>query len=322
MGLLADEKSMTHGNFCRPSRYTYKGHAASSKHEPERVPTVRRFEHNMHPRRLLAVCRILTTASAMSIMVVISAQDSRPGQASPPSQPPRSPSQPTRDNPAQSAAAPAPTGRITGRVVAADTGRPIRRARVLVTAGQIGARGALTDDDGVFELTDLPAGRYTLTASKTVFVALSYGQRRPFQAGTPLQLADGQQMKGLDFRLPRGSVIGGRVSDETGEPMPGVSVRVMRYQYAQGERQLTPAGTAQTDDRGAFRVWGLNPGDYYVMAVVQNFDFGVRAAAAQFFGGGGGGPGFGGRGGGGGGRGGRGGPPGLLPDAASGDDET
>ena len=43
-------------------------------------------------------------------------------------------------------------------------------------------------------------------------------------------------------------------------------VRVMRYQYAQGERRLVPAGTAQTDDQGQYRVWGLNPGDYYVSA--------------------------------------------------------
>jgi hypothetical protein len=134
----------------------------------------------------------------------------------------------------------------------------------------------LTDDDGVFELSDLPAGRYTLTVSKTGFVALSYGQRRPLQAGTPLQLAEGQQMTGIEFRLPRGSVVAGHVYDETGEPMPGATVRVMRYQYAQGERQLVPAGTAQTDDQGAFRVWDLNPGEYYVNAVGRNFNFGPR----------------------------------------------
>ena len=96
----------------------------------------------------------------------------------------------------------------------------------------------LTDDSGVFDLTELPAGRYTLTVSKSGFVSLSYGQRRPLQAGTPLQLADGQQLKGIEFQLPRGSVIGGRVLDEDGDAMPGVMVRVMRYQYLQGERRL------------------------------------------------------------------------------------
>src|SRR5204863_1378914 len=170
-------------------------------------------------------------------------------------------------------AAPTPAGRISGRVITADNGRPVKRARVFVTAAELpGGRGVLTDDTGVFDLTELPAGRYTLTVSKSGFVSLSYGQRRPLQAGTPLQLGDGQQLKGVDFQLPRGSAIAGRVLDEDGDAMPGVAVRVMRYQYQQGERRLTPAGSAQTDDRGQYRVWGLMPGDYYVSATARNFN--------------------------------------------------
>jgi hypothetical protein len=223
-------------------------------------------------------------------------------------------SAPARDTPAQKNVPRPPMGRITGRVLAADNGRPIKRARAYVSAPELPeGRGTLTDDSGVFELTELPGGRYTLTVSKTGFIALSYGQRRPFQAGTPLQLRDGQQMVGIELRLPRGSVVAGHVLDETGDPMPGVIVRVMRYQYSQGERQLVPAGTAQTDDRGTFRAWGLNPGDYYVSAVTNNFDFGPGGR-------GGPGGGFGGRGGGGGG--GRGGnAAGRFADASP-DDET
>ena len=186
----------------------------------------------------------------------------------------RASQQPARDtsNQQNKDATPTPTGRITGRVLAADNGRPVKRARVFINAVELpGGRGALTDDQGVFDLIELPAGRYTVTVSKSGFVSLSYGQRRPLQAGTPLQLADGQQLKGVDFRLPRGSAIAGRVLDEDGDAMPGVIVRVMRYQYLQGDRRLTPAGTAQTDDRGQYRVWGLMPGDYYISAVARNF---------------------------------------------------
>jgi hypothetical protein len=193
-------------------------------------------------------------------------------------------------------------------VVTADSGRPVKRARVFLNAAELpGGRGMLTDDAGVYEITDLPAGRYSLNVSKSGFVSLSYGQRRPLQAGTPLQLLDGQQLKGVDFRLPRGGVIAGRVLDEDGEAVPGASVRVMRYQYQQGDRRLTPAGTAQTDDRGQYRIWGLMPGDYYVNAVTRlagvgggigpggrggplgpgGGPFGGRGG--QFFGGGGGG---------------------------------
>jgi hypothetical protein len=201
---------------------------------------------------------------------------------------------PTRDSPAQKGALKPPGGRITGRVVASDNARPVKRARVFVSAAEVpGGRGLLTDDSGVFDFTELPAGRYTLTVSKSGFVSLSYGQRRPLQAGTPLQLAEGEQIKGIQFQLPRGSVIGGRVLDEDGDAMPGVMVRVMRYQYQQGERRLTAAGNAQTDDRGQFRVWGLMPGDYYINAVMRGGGFGgFGGPGAGAFVGRGGGRGF------------------------------
>jgi hypothetical protein len=217
-------------------------------------------------------------------------QPQRPGGLQPPGS-----QQPPRDTSAQKEAAPTPTGRISGRVVAADSGRPVKRARVFITSSEIpGGRGMLTDDTGVFDLTDLPAGRYTLTVSKSGFVSLAYGQRRPLQAGTPLQLGDGEQMKGIEFRLPRGGVISGRVVDEDGEAVPGAMVRVMRYQYMQGDRRLTPAGNGQTDDRGQYRVWGLMPGDYYVNALTR-----LPTANGRGFGPGGpGGPGGGGPGGG------------------------
>jgi hypothetical protein len=193
---------------------------------------------------------------------------------------PRAP-QPSRDTSAQQpavATTPPAKGRIAGRILTADTGRPLSRARVLINAAEVpGGRATTTDADGTYEFTELPAGRYSVNVSKTGFISLSYGQRRPLQAGTPLQLGDGQQLGGIDFRLPRGSVIAGHVMDESGDPMPGLTVQVMRYQYAQGNRQLVPAGTAQTDDQGTYRVWGLNPGEYYVSALSRTFNFGGRA---------------------------------------------
>src|SRR5262245_31507249 len=192
---------------------------------------------------------------------------------------------PPRDTSAQrptTETAPAAKGRIAGRVLTSDSGRAVTRARVFINAAEVpGGRGTLTDADGNYEFTELPAGRYTVNVSKTGFISLSYGQRRPLLAGTPLQLADGQQLAGVDFRLPRGSVIAGHVMDETGDAMPGINVQVMRYQYAQGNRQLVPAGGGQTDDQGAFRVWGLNPGDYYVSAISRNVNLGGRGAPGR-----------------------------------------
>ena len=234
----------------------------------------------------------LFSAALVAAAVTLGAQQSPPQGQRPSSQPP------ARDTPAQPAT-PAPSGKISGRVVTADSGRPVKRARVFLNAAELpGGRGMLTDDSGAYEIGDLPAGRYTLNVSKSGFVSLSYGQRRPLQAGTPLQLLDGQQLKSVDFRLPRGGVIAGRVLDEDGEAVPGAMVRVMRYQYQQGDRRLTPAGTGQTDDRGQYRVWGLMPGDYYVNALTRLAGGGGGNAGGR---GGPGGPGggpFAGRGGG------------------------
>jgi hypothetical protein len=202
------------------------------------------------------------------------------------------PGQPPRDTPAQRGAdEKTPSGRIRGRVLAADSGRAVKRARVFINAAELpGGRGILTDDNGLFDFTELPAGRYSLSVSKTGYITISYGQRRPLQAGTPLQLADGQQLTSLEMRLPRGSAIAGHLFDESGEPMAGAMVRAMRYDYAQGGRQLVPAGNAQTDDQGYYRIWGLNPGDYYLSAVVRNFaPFGGRAGGPLPFAGRGGG---------------------------------
>ncbi len=177
---------------------------------------------------------------------------------------------PSRDTPGQPAA-PASRGSISGRILAADTGRPIVRARVSISAAELpGGRVGQTADDGTFSFGELPAGRYTVAASRTGYVGLSYGQRRPLQSGTPLQLTESASLRGIELRLPKGSVVTGRVFDELGDPMPGVVARVMRYQYAQGARQLVPAGTAQSDDRGEYRIWGLNPGEYFVSAVAPN----------------------------------------------------
>jgi Carboxypeptidase regulatory-like domain len=186
-------------------------------------------------------------------------------QAPPAQQPPQ---QPARDTSAQKAAL--PTASIVGRVVGAENGRPVKRARILATAPELqGSRAVMTDDSGNFEITALPAGRYTITVSKTGYISLSYGQRRPLQAGTPLQVADGQQIKGIDFSLPRGGAIAGRILDEDGEAMVGASVRVMRYQYMQGDRRLVPVATGMSDDKGNYRVWNLLPGDYYVSATAR-----------------------------------------------------
>ncbi len=169
------------------------------------------------------------------------------------------------------------TARLRGRVVAAGTGVALRRAQVSVFIAEARLRRVTTTDaEGRFEFVELPAGRLTVSADKAGYVSLQYGQRRPFEAGTPVTLADGQSVERIDFSLPRGSVITVRVTDDFSEPVAGAQVQVQRFQYGQdGQRRLTAVQTSvfglnSTDDRGEFRAYGLMPGEYVISAASRN----------------------------------------------------
>jgi protocatechuate 3,4-dioxygenase beta subunit len=181
------------------------------------------------------------------------------------------PGLPPRDT---SVAAKQATGRIRGRVLAADTNAPLRRAQVTLLSGQLGVRRmTTTDGNGRYEFNEVGEGRYNVSAGKGGYVTLQYGQRRAFEPGSQVAVADGQDLTQVDFTLPRGSVIAGRITDEFGEPIAGAQVQVQRYQYTPGgQRRLVFAGGngfVQTDDRGEFRAYGLMPGGYIVSGIVR-----------------------------------------------------
>jgi len=164
---------------------------------------------------------------------------------------------------------PAGTSVIRG-VVTSDAGGPVRRAQVRANIGGMpGARVTSTDAQGRFELRDLPAGRWTVSASKPGFVTQRYGQRRPFETVSPIEVTDGQRVD-ANFSLLRGGVITGRVQDDLGDPVANVRVMVQRRQMIEGRRRMINVGvTDETDDTGAFRLYGLAPGEYYVSAVLR-----------------------------------------------------
>ena len=180
--------------------------------------------------------------------------------------PPRATATPARDTPLTSAPA-VGDGRIRGRVVRADTAMPLRRVQVTLTGDQSVNRMVTTDGEGRYEFTDLPAGRFTIAAAKDGFLKLQYGQRRPFEPGTPVTLTASQALERVDLALPRAGVINGRVTDRLGDPAIGADIIIERYQYSSnGQRKLTRTQAAQTNDLGEFRVFGLMPGEYLVSA--------------------------------------------------------
>lgn len=163
------------------------------------------------------------------------------------------------------------TARISGRVVAAATGRPIQGARVGL--GKLGTtpytRDTRTDANGVYAFLDLPAGTYSFFATHPTYLEQHFDQPRPLARYRLLELAEGDKLDGIDFKLHRGGVITGVVTDENGEPFPGLRVTALREMVGAMGRSFFPVRAElviQTDDRGRFRLYGLQPGAYLVLA--------------------------------------------------------
>jgi hypothetical protein len=137
-----------------------------------------------------------------------------------------------------------------------------------------GPTRVMTDGDGRFVFYGLPAGAFTINASKSGYMTGTYGRRTPTAVlaadgrPAPLVLAAGAQRSDIAVSLWKYGVISGRVVDEQGEPMIGVQVRVLRRTFVAGRLRLSQTGNMPpTDDRGIYRNATLEPGDY-VAAIV------------------------------------------------------
>jgi protocatechuate 3,4-dioxygenase beta subunit len=165
-------------------------------------------------------------------------------------------------------------GVIRGRITSLDTGKPLRRAQVRLTSetDYLGgdARTASTSTDGRYEFRDVAPGRYTLHVARSGYLALTFGQRRPGEQGRPLEIAEKETADKVDFALPRMSVISGRLLDDVGEPIAGVTVWALQRRYIQGSRRLVATqANATTDITGRYRLLSLPPGEYAVMGTTR-----------------------------------------------------
>ena len=171
---------------------------------------------------------------------------------------------PQRDRPNTTGRPPA--AQITGRVITAENS-PLRRAVVRLTSPALpAARVVRTDLSGQYVFDTLPPGRFTVRASKGGYLSLEFGQRRPFEQGRRIDVKAGESLKGVDVILPRAAAISGVVMDDAGEPVQQMWVAAARSGFREGRRELVSVIQTVTNDIGEFRLAGLAPGDYYVVA--------------------------------------------------------
>ncbi len=171
-------------------------------------------------------------------------------------------------------------GVITGRVIGPD-GQPMADARVF--AYQIGKRlgsghSATVDDDGNFKMVGLSPTAYVFHARAPGYVF----------ADLPIEDSVHRIGENVTIRMVKGGVITGRVTDETGEPLVGVTVRPHRLRDPEGSPAISSVesldlGVGNTDDRGIYRVFGLRPGVYIVSIGGQVYDEQVRNDAPTYY---------------------------------------
>jgi hypothetical protein len=123
-----------------------------------------------------------------------------------------------------------------------------------------------TDDKGAFAIRDVEPGRYSLAASRDGYVASSIcmmGMVRLLQIFT---IGAKEKIANLTFRLRPFAVMAGRVSFEDGEPAMNIRVEAYRENRNHMRHGYSLAASATTNDRGEYRMFGLQPGSYVVAA--------------------------------------------------------
>lgn len=167
---------------------------------------------------------------------------------------------------------------VEGQVFDASTGQPLRKANISINPMRVSAAvaaagprsyGATSDATGKFSVSGLEPGQYRVSASHPSFLNMQYNARQPNGPGTPLELARGQKMTGVDFRLTPHGVIAGHVLDEDGDPLQNVQIQLMRMTYARGRKQLQPNNGTNSNDLGEYRISGIQPGKYYLCAIYR-----------------------------------------------------
>ena len=157
---------------------------------------------------------------------------------------------------------------VSGTVTDSASGQPIKGAEVIVRTLTVRMglplRPASTTSDakGEFAIQTLAPGRYAVRAFHDGYI---------FQGPpTILTLSPGQHLENIAVALTPGGVVSGHVVDETGKPLAGTSVELMKYTFMRGKRDLSVVSSTSTNKTGEYRVEGLPSGQYFLRASIPS----------------------------------------------------
>src|SRR5271168_2586691 len=171
------------------------------------------------------------------------------------------------------AAASLRAGTIQGVVLEQMSGRPL--ARAVVRLDPVPRSGAANQPltlrsgrSGQFVFPVVPPGFYLLTANHEGYFPAGFGQRIATGHGVAIEVTTDSTLF-AELHIHHKGAITGRVFDENGVGTAGVSVLAYKARLP-----LVSAGSANSDDRGVYRIHGLEPGKYWIRSGAYTFDDG------------------------------------------------
>jgi hypothetical protein len=207
--------------------------------------------------RALKFCLLIATCVATALCQNVPQDQPTPATSPPPTtQPPE---------------AEAP-GVIQGTVLSGGTGQALRRAQVVLKPADSKGAGLYqtTDESGSFVFPKVAPGRYSITVQRDGFLPLSAGRIGDYKMPPIFTMNSGETISSFVFRMTPSGVVSGKVKFDDAEPAVNIAIQLYRSYYERGRHGYAAAANARTDDRGEYRVHGLDPGTYYVAALYQS----------------------------------------------------
>lgn len=167
--------------------------------------------------------------------------------------------------------------RVLGRVIAADTNRPVARAYVGFsrvnedgkTTGFSTSNDSMTNADGEFRILNLTPGKYRLTPMM-MQGGDYYGEPLTVEVGT-------EDQSGLELKMQRGTTLTGVavLEDPVNREATGKLARLMLFANATGgDGYLGPSSQSLIGSDGSFQLKGLRPGKMQIR--LGNFETELR----------------------------------------------
>ncbi len=195
--------------------------------------------------------RIPGAALGLAVLALLNGQDLAPSNGA---------------APASSDASQAVT--VSGTVESMRDGKPLARASVALKPEDAGlsAYSDTTDSKGNFLFPDIAPGRYSIEVARDGYLNSTAGWYGEYRFPPVFTLHGGRDVTGLEFKLYPWGVMSGHIAFNDAEPVVGAEVTLYRDTWWRGRHVYASAARATTDDRGDYRIHGLDPGSYLVSA--------------------------------------------------------